>query len=82
MNLSKSNYLLTFESDIENELIEIHCDQQGLKKLKHVIDSLLSMQTPDYVHLMTQAWGGNELSEKKQGTKNAIVNHVKIFKWT
>lgn len=81
MNLNESNYLLTFESDKENELIEIHCDQKGLENLKFLIDSLLSTHAPDHIHLMTKAWGGKELSEKKQGSENTLVNHVKIFKW-
>ncbi|WP_316357967.1 Imm32 family immunity protein [Candidatus Neptunichlamydia sp. REUL1] len=81
MNLNSSNYLLTFESDTKNELIEVHCDQKGLEKLKCIIDSLLLTDAPDHVHLMTKSWGGNELSDEQQSPENTIANHVKIFKW-
>ena len=45
------------------------------------IDSLLSKADCDHIHLMTNEWGGNELSDKKQSPENELINHVKIFKW-
>ena len=81
MNLSKSNYLLTFEWDSKNETLEIHGNQKGLAKLRNVIDSLLAKTDNDHTHLMTENWGGNELSDDKQCSENEIINHVKLFKW-
>lgn len=82
MNKNKSNYLLTFEWDKKNETLEIHANQNGLEKLKSMIDSLLSKSQPDHIHLMTKEWGGNELSSPVQSSENEIINHVKVFKWT
>ncbi|QVL56443.1 MAG: immunity protein 32 [Simkaniaceae bacterium] len=82
MNSSKPTSLLTFESDKKHESIEIHCNQKGLENLKSIIDSLLSKQTCDHVHLMTPEWGGDELSSEKQCSENELINHIKIFKWT
>ncbi|NGX39926.1 MAG: hypothetical protein KR126chlam1_01264 [Chlamydiae bacterium] len=82
MNSNKSNDLLTFEWDEKNEILEIHGNQKGLEKLKHIINSLLFKEDPDHVHLMTNDWGGNELSSEKQSIENEMINHVKIFKWT
>jgi len=81
MNINEPSDLLTFEWDSNNETLEIHCNQKGLEKLKHMIDSLLVKKNSDHVHLMTNEWGGNELSDEKQNTENEIINHVKIFKW-
>jgi hypothetical protein len=81
MNLNEKRYLLTFEVDAKNEMLEIHANQKGLEKLKGVIDSLLSRSDCDHVHLMTTEWGGDELSSEKQNQENEIINHVKIFKW-
>lgn len=53
MNSNKPHYLLTFEWDAKNELLEIHGNQKGLEKLKSMIDSLLSRTHSDHTHLMT-----------------------------
>ena len=70
--------MLTFEIT-ENDSIEIHSDTEGLegliKSFKKVLDE------DDHVHLMTEEWRGNELSAKKQGVNNKLINHVKIMKW-
>jgi hypothetical protein len=60
MNSNKSDYLLTFEWDFKNEILEIHGNQKGLEKLRNVIDSLLAKTSKDHTHLMTKSWGGNE----------------------
>ena len=81
MNSNKSNYLLTFEWDSDNEILEIHGNGKGLEKLKNAIDSLIDKTDNDHIHLMTKSWGGDELSDDKQCLENALINHVKLFKW-
>lgn len=81
MNSNKSDYLLIFELDSKNEILEIHGNQKGLEKLKTLIDSLLSKASSDHIHLMSENWGGYELSNDKQCEENEIINHVKLFKW-
>ncbi len=81
MNSNKSDYLLTFELGSKNEILEIHGNQKGLEKLKTLIDFLLAKTSNDHIHLMTESWGGDELSDDKQCSENEIINHVKIFKW-
>ena len=56
--------------------IEIYCDQEGLEELKRQLGFLDKGKT--HVHLMTESWAGSELSEKKQGARNALVHHLKI----
>lgn len=51
MNSNKSDYLLIFELDSKNEILEIHGNQKGLEKLKTLIDSLLSKASSDHIHL-------------------------------
>lgn len=78
--MTENHCLLTFEMDIKNEVLEVHCNERGLEKLKIMIDALAAKKQ-DHVHLMTKEWGGNELSGEKQSQENQLVNHVKIFKW-
>jgi hypothetical protein len=56
MNSNKSDYLLTFELDSKNEILEISGNQKGLKKLKTLIHSLLAKTSNDHSHLMTESW--------------------------
>jgi hypothetical protein len=81
MNL-KNNFLLTFEWDAKDEILEIHANREGLEKLRTAINTLLSKNGCDHIHLMTEDWGGEELSNEKQCQENEIINHVKVFQWT
>lgn len=81
MSSNKANYLLTFEWDADNEVLEIHGNEKGLEKLENIIKSLMAKADRDHIHLMTKNWGGNELSDDKQCSENTLINHVKLFKW-
>jgi len=81
MKSNKSEYLLTFEWDAKNETLEIHGNRIGLENLKKMIDSILTTNNDDHIHLMTKSWGGNELSNEKQCLKNTLIHHVKLFRW-
>lgn len=82
MSGKEIDFLLTFEWNGENEMLEIHGNQAGLEKLRDAINSLLSKKSSDHVHLMTKDWGGDELSCEKQCEENQTINHVKIFQWS
>ena len=71
-------YTLTFEV-ADDDTIEIHADSKGLKKLIQIFHKTL--ETGDHEHLMTEEWGGKELTNEKQGLSNKLINHVKIMKW-
>lgn len=81
MGSNKSNNLLTFEWDSDNEVLEIHGNEKGLEKLKDIIDSLMTKTNNDHIHLMTKSWGGDELSDDRQCSENVLINHVKLFQW-
>ena len=76
----ENNKIVTFELNNEKDCIEIHGNSEGLKYLADIITKL-SNKNNDNEHLMTESWGGNELSEKKIGINNDLINHVKIFCW-
>lgn len=73
--------MLTFESDKENEKLEIHGDKEGLLKLANILTEMAEQDSSEHRHLMTKDWGGSELSNDKQGLANSLYNHVKIFYW-
>ncbi len=82
MRAKEIDSLLTFEWNGGNEMLEIHGNQAGLEKLREAINSLLSREVSDHIHLMTKDWGGDELSCEKQCEENQTINHVKIFQWS
>lgn len=71
--------LLTFELD--QEKIEIHTNKDGLKYLIDELTNLYNSKKNEHYHLMTPAWGGNELTEEKQNEESNLINHVKIILW-
>lgn len=74
-----SKKLLTFELTEDGSQLEIHGNEEGLRDLTNVLSRVLT--TGDHDHLMTPAWGGTELTEEKQGEKNALINMVTIRLW-
>ncbi len=68
--------LLTVEYNSKQEAVEIYCDREGIDFL---IDGLnLLRQRGGHDHLMTESWGGYELSEEKQGAENELINHLRL----
>lgn len=77
-----SEFLLSFEVDEKGSCLEIHGDPLGLEHLTSVIKKLVAHTKEgnfDHDHLMTPAWGGDELSEANKGGK--VFEHVKIYCW-
>lgn len=73
--------MLTFEWDKESEQLEIHADAQGLSDLAVQLKKISDGEGEEHLHLMTEGWGGDELSNNKQNSNAELINHVKIFKW-
>ena len=73
--------MLTFEWDKDSERLEIHADSDGLQELVDQVNKLKSVEGNEHLHLMTEDWGGDELSNDKQNEESELINHVKIFKW-
>jgi len=71
---------LTFELNKDNDCLEIHGNVEGLKFLSEKIIKIINDNLSND-HLMTENWGGNELSSEKNREKNILINHVKIFNW-
>ncbi len=73
--------MLTFESDKNDEQLEIHGDKEGLLKLAKILTQMAEQKESEHRHLMTKDWGGSELNNDKQGLENHLYHHVKIFYW-
>ncbi|MCI5141349.1 MAG: methylhydantoinase [Candidatus Electrothrix sp. ATG1] len=73
--------MLTFEWDESSECLEIHLNNRGLQMLANQIKQLENLAGNEHLHLMTEDWGGSELSNEKQNKKSNIINHVKIVRW-
>jgi hypothetical protein len=78
--------MLVFEMDSASGQLYVHGDADGLRSLIREVESVLAEASdpaavePAHTHLMTQAWGGTELSDELQG-EGELVNHVKIYCW-
>lgn len=64
--------------DDKGEKVELHLDNEGIDFLIEKLQELKTTKN-DHLHLMTPAWGGNELSENENSLNR--INHLKIFKW-
>jgi len=81
--------MLYLETDKDGDQIFLHVDQEGIQKLREVLDFLESQpETPEHEHLFTPAWGGNELDEKLEfGSRdtgsdaNHTVHELKAYYW-
>lgn len=76
------DFLLSFEMDDDKEVLKIHGDEQGLRKLSDLLNRLIVNTKEGHFnhdHLMTPEWAGYELSEKNMGGN--VLNGVKIYCW-
>jgi len=74
--------ILSFEFNKEMEVLEIHCNSDGLEYLESLLKHLKSQDDlPEHIHLMSPDWCGCDMSSGKIGDDNEKIHHVKIFKW-
>ncbi len=76
------DYLLTFELSEEKDELHICTDEGGLDFLIQKLTRLrekMKTEESEHIHLMTEEWGGSELSSESQ--IGEIINHVKIISW-
>ena len=77
------DYLLTFELEKNGLELYIHTDIQGLQTLIAQLSYLLAWSKTggtNHLHMMTEEWGGGELSSEPQGDGH-VLNHVKVLCW-
>ncbi|MEI6124527.1 MAG: Imm32 family immunity protein [Bacteroidota bacterium] len=75
--------LLTVEFNKDREAVEIHLNDLGIDFLIRTLKSLQLSQQNDHDHLMTQEWGGQELTSERQNLDSNVqlINHLKIVYW-
>ena len=75
--------ILTIELDKKNESVELHLDKNGAEYLRDLLTRLIESDVEDHLHLMTDEWGGNELTSEKQNQFSDVdlINHLKIMYW-
>lgn len=78
--------MLTVERDQEAEQIYIHGSPEKLRWLASRIEAIASAAEKSghaHDHLMTESWGGSELSSEIQGKNESfsIINHLVIYGW-
>jgi len=81
-----SERLLTFElhTDEKSKQIAIHGSAEGLESLANTLLRLVKKTKEghfDHDHLMTEDWGGTELSSVPQSEESELWNHLKIYCW-
>jgi len=79
-----SMHLLTFEVSEDGEQLFVHADPQGLRILTSTLRQLVahaatSPQT--HTHLMSESWGGDELTEEPQANDTRLIHKVTIYAW-
>ena len=80
--MSDSDHLLSFEWNGEDDVLEIHGDQEGFRRFSDLVCKLADRSNPEHCDLMTPEWGGEILTSDPQNTKEIhLVNHVKLVYW-
>jgi len=79
-------YLLTFElhEDEKAKEIAIHGSSEGLEALANTILKLVKNTKEGHFnhdHLMSDNWGGSELTSEAQSEESELINHVKVYCW-
>lgn len=79
------NYLLTIEIEEKAQRVVIHGDPDGLRYLAKSLEGIAASadNLTTHHHLMTEDWGGTELTSQKQSLDNGVslVNHLAIYGW-
>lgn len=76
--------MLTFERDKDGDQLFLHGDEDGLRLLRDSVDRLLRTTQPGHFHhdhLMSEAWGGNELSDTPKDSAHQLIHHVQVYCW-
>ncbi len=73
----------TIEFNKEDEAIELHLDKAGAEYLKDLLEKLIEHDEQEHYNLMTEEWGGNELSLEKQSKSSTtkLIHHLKLMYW-
>ncbi|HZH87825.1 MAG TPA: Imm32 family immunity protein [Chitinophagaceae bacterium] len=81
--MKNKSKLFTIELNKKKETVEIHLDKSGAKELIDRLEAFIRNDESEHDHLMTEEWGGGELSSEKQNLSNdyVLINHLKLFYW-
>jgi hypothetical protein len=83
--MPRPNHILAFATDREGSQVFIHADVPGLDHLIRALTHIrqkVAAGACEHDHMMTDAWGGNELTERVTDSDAHTVHHVKIYGWT
>ena len=77
-------YLLTFElhEDDKAKQLAIHGSPEGLEHLANILLKLVKNTKEGHFnhdHLMSDQWGGTELTSEAQSKESELINHVKVY---
>ena len=77
-------YLLTFElhEDEKAKQLAIHGSPEGLENLANILLKLVKNTKEGHFnhdHLMSDQWGGTELTSEAQSKESELINHVKVY---
>jgi len=81
--------MLYLETDKDGDRVFVHLDQEGIQKLRDVLDFLEGQpEVPEHEHLFIPAWGGQELDEqllhgsRDSGSEsNRAIGEAKLYYW-
>jgi hypothetical protein len=80
------DHMLTVEIDTKAQQVFVHGNPKGLRYLAMRLEAIASTAEAEghsHDHLMTDAWGGKELSGEQQGAPESatLINHLIVYGW-
>jgi hypothetical protein len=79
-------YSLTVQTDNDCDQVFIHGSPEGLRFLAKRLEAIAASAEKhgqSHDHLMTEEWGGNELSSELQGGGESfkLINQLIVYGW-
>jgi hypothetical protein len=76
-----ATHLLTVQLTKEGQEVQVHCNREGLLKLTETLNRLARHTRQEHIHLMTEDWGGGELTAEPASDDGMLVNLMTIYYW-
>lgn len=73
--------MISFEKNSDKDIFELHFDKDGIDYLISLLKDLKESDKDNHIHLQSQKYGSDELSDISQGYNSELINQLDLFYW-